>query len=84
MSYSDLSIGEGESAMVTFAYLAMGRYEGERAEAERQNLLQYCKRDTLAMVKLHERLDEFVREDQINDKSPRPPRRLRRKNDLGE
>ena len=48
--------------MVTFAYLAMGRYEGERAEAERQNLLQYCKQDTLAMVKLHERLDGFVRE----------------------
>ena len=62
MSYSHLAIAEGESAMVTFAYLAMGRYDGEYAEAERQNLLQYCKQDTLAMVRLHERLVEYVRE----------------------
>lgn len=61
MSYSDLPIGEGESAMVTFAYLAMGRYDDGSAETERQNLLRYCKQDTLAMVKLHQRLDEFVR-----------------------
>ena len=61
MSYSHLAIAEGESAMVTFAYLAMGRYEGEYAETERQNLLQYCKQDTLAMVRLHQRLAEFVR-----------------------
>ena len=45
--------------MVTFAYLAMGRYEGEYAETERQNLLQYCKQDTLAMVRLHQRLEEL-------------------------
>ncbi len=59
MSYSHLPIAEGESAMVTFAYLAMGRYDGEYAEAERQNLLQYCKQDTLALVKLHQRLEEL-------------------------
>lgn len=61
MSYAHLSIGEGETAMATYAYLAMGRYDGESAEAERQNLLRYCKQDTLAMVKLHQRLDEFLR-----------------------
>jgi hypothetical protein len=61
MSYSSLAIGEGETAMVTFAYLAMGRYDNESADAERRNLLEYCKQDTLAMVKLHERLDEYVR-----------------------
>ena len=61
MSYSDLVIREGESAMVTFAYLATSRYDDESAEVERQNLLQYCEKDTLAMVRLHERLDEFVR-----------------------
>ena len=61
MSYSSLAIGEGETAMVTFAYLAMGRYGSESADAERRNLLEYCKQDTLAMVKLHERLDEYVR-----------------------
>ena len=61
MSYDDLAIGEGETAMVTFAYLAMGRYDAESADIQRQNLLQYCKQDTLAMVKLHERLEAFAR-----------------------
>ncbi|PKB73665.1 MAG: hypothetical protein BZY75_00630 [SAR202 cluster bacterium Io17-Chloro-G7] len=61
MSYSHLNIAEGETAMVTFAYLAMGRYSGQFAETERQNLLEYCKQDTMAMVMLHQRLDEFVR-----------------------
>jgi hypothetical protein len=32
----------------------------EAREALRKNLLSYCERDTLAMVKLHERLCAFA------------------------
>ena len=60
LSYSDLEIAEGDSASAAFAYLAQGRYfQGNEEEKVRSNLLEYCKRDTLAMVKLHEKLAEY-------------------------
>ena len=61
LSYSDLEIAEGDSAIAAFAYLALGKYsEGDETEDIRNNLLRYCERDTLAMVKLHEKLTEYV------------------------
>lgn len=60
MSYDDLEIADGGSAMAVFAYLALGKYaEGVEADTVKRNLFDYCKRDTLAMVKLHERLYEM-------------------------
>jgi len=60
MSYDDLEIADGGSAIAVFAYLALGKYaEGVEAETVKRNLFDYCKRDTLAMVKLHERLYEM-------------------------
>ncbi len=57
MSYGDFEIAEGDSASAAFAYLAMGRYKSKKEVEEiRANLLEYCAQDTLAMVKLHERL----------------------------
>jgi len=57
MSYGDLEIADGDSASAAFAYLALGRYESEvEIEAVKRNLLDYCARDSMAMVKLHERL----------------------------
>ncbi len=58
MTYDDLGIGEGDSASAAFAYLALGRYDDTEAESVKRNLLDYCEQDTLAMVKLHERLSE--------------------------
>jgi hypothetical protein len=61
MSYDDLEIREGDSASAAFAYLALGRWKAESdIEAIRDDLLQYCARDTLAMVKLHQKLAEHV------------------------
>ena len=60
MSYENLEIADGDSAMAAFAYLALGRYEDKEAKTVKGNLLEYCKQDTLAMVKLHERLAEHV------------------------
>lgn len=57
MSYDDLEIADGDSASAAFAYLALGRYHSKaEIEAVKRNLLDYCSRDTMAMVELHERL----------------------------
>ena len=61
MSYDQLEIADGDSAMAAFAYLALGKYkETKEIESVKRNLLDYCKQDTLAMVKLHQRLAEYV------------------------
>ena len=60
LSYDNLTIPEGGAALATFVYLARGRYQGAEAEAEKQNLLEYCKQDTLALLKIHEQLNKLV------------------------
>ena len=60
MSYDNLEIADGDSAMAAFAYLALGKYEGRETEIVKRRLLEYCKQDTLAMVKLHQKLAEYV------------------------
>jgi len=61
MSYDNLEIADGDSAMAAFAYLALGKYkETKEIESVKRNLLEYCKQDTLAMVKLHQRLAEYA------------------------
>jgi len=60
MSYDELEIVDGDSAMAAFAYLALGKYEDREVETIKRNLLDYCRQDTLAMVKLHQRLVEYV------------------------
>lgn len=61
MSYDELDIADGASASAAFAYLALGKYvEETEVESVRRNLLDYCKQDTLAMVKIHEKLYEYV------------------------
>jgi predicted RecB family nuclease len=60
MSYEHLDINDGGMAMTVFAYMVKGRYNREEMMKIRENLLEYCKQDTLAMVRLHERLWELV------------------------
>jgi len=60
MTYDDLEIAEGDSASAAFAYLASGRYDDAEAKSVKRNLLDYCEQDTLAMVKLHEKLSELA------------------------
>ena len=56
LSYKELEIGDGDSAIAAFAYMALGKITGEEAEKMKSNLLVYCAQDTMAMVKLHETL----------------------------
>ncbi|HSN14439.1 MAG TPA: DUF2779 domain-containing protein [Anaeromyxobacteraceae bacterium] len=58
LSYADLEIGEGGTASAVLEGMLLGGArppEAERARM-RRNLLDYCEQDTLAMVKLVERL----------------------------
>ena len=54
ISYDDLAIGDGGSAVAVFARLA--RNEIADVARARQDLLTYCKTDTFVMVRLHEEL----------------------------
>ncbi|MBI3864911.1 MAG: DUF2779 domain-containing protein [Planctomycetia bacterium] len=56
LSYDGLAIADGDTAVAKYARMARGEIPGDAAGDVRQALLEYCKRDTLAMVKLHERL----------------------------
>ena len=55
LSYDDLSIKEGGTASNTFLSMVNGTFEGDEEETKRQ-LLQYCKLDTYAMVRILEKL----------------------------
>jgi hypothetical protein len=56
LGYDDLAIQEGGSASTQFLGLLQGQIPPEQIPALRQNLLDYCERDTFAMVKLVEKL----------------------------
>ena len=53
MDYSGLEICEGGVALSAFAYMAMGLCDEKKIEENKKNLLKYCERDTLALVKMH-------------------------------
>jgi len=56
LSYDGLAISGGGCAMVVFAMMAQGMMSPEEMEQKKAELLEYCKRDTLAMVRVHEQL----------------------------
>jgi len=58
LSYADLNIQEGGTASNTFAALIQDLYNGDINQV-RQDLLDYCKMDTWAMVRILERLKEI-------------------------
>ena len=55
LSYEDLTIKDGGIASHTFAQMINGSFEGNTEKA-RENLLAYCKLDTLAMVEILNKL----------------------------
>jgi hypothetical protein len=57
LSYNDLEIKEGGTASNTFLSMVNGTFDGNVEETRRQ-LLEYCKLDTYAMVKILNRLKD--------------------------
>jgi hypothetical protein len=62
LGYDDLRIGEAETASVQLARVILGgkAIHPEEREELRQALLEYCKRDTAAMVALSNKLAELA------------------------
>lgn len=58
-SYEGMKIKNGDDACYVFAKMARGDYSELEMEKIRKDLLEYCKLDTLAMVKIHEKLLEL-------------------------
>jgi len=54
LSYDTLDVRGGDDAAGLFALLRVGKYSGADIVRHRAGLLEYCKLDTLAMVRLHE------------------------------
>jgi len=54
-----LDVADGDTAITRFARMARGEISGDAIERTRQQLLDYCRMDTLAMVRLHETLWEL-------------------------
>ena len=55
LSYQDLEIKEGGTASNTFTQMVTGEFQGD-LQKTRTDLLEYCKLDTYAMVKILEKL----------------------------
>lgn len=60
LSYEGMAIADGLAAAFGFEDLFEGAVVGDAAELVRQNLVDYCRLDTLAMVRIVERLRELV------------------------
>ncbi len=60
LSYNDLDISNGDTAMAVFGFMALGKYDETELKQMQSKLLSYCKQDTLATVKLHEKLIGYV------------------------
>ena len=55
LSYNDLDIKEGGTASNTFLSIVNGSFKGDVIKTRNQ-LLEYCKLDTYAMVKILDKL----------------------------
>ena len=58
--YSDLAIGEGETASAAFVDIVEGRVDEDELDNVLFDLLEYCKRDTEAMVRIWQRLQTIA------------------------
>ncbi|QYK53463.1 MAG: DUF2779 domain-containing protein [Fimbriimonadaceae bacterium] len=60
LSYDDLEVKGGGVAEMSYILARQGVLQGDELAKRRKALLEYCKRDTLAMVKLYEVLLELA------------------------
>ena len=51
LSYSDMEIGKGDQAMMAWCRLINDELPNDEDEKTKTTLLEYCKLDTLAMLK---------------------------------
>ena len=77
LGYDDLEIQGGAAASTALEVLLLDAdaLDSDARQTLRKNLLSYCERDTLAMVKLHERLKALagLPDAAVSLLEPRPP-----------
>lgn len=61
MGYEGMAVDNGLDASALFAFMAKGEYDAEEVIRIRQNLLEYCGLDTMAMVRLVEGMNTQIR-----------------------
>jgi len=61
LSYAGLAVADGDKAITRFARIARGEIAGVAVAETRDQLLEYCKLDTLGMVRLHEVTSDMVK-----------------------
>jgi len=66
-NYTELDVSKGDEAMLVWAEIVRGQMPDERARHLRNELLAYCKLDTLAMIKIWEVLRETVAQNTTED-----------------
>lgn len=62
LTYDDMAVSGGEDAAAVFGFMWIGEYPPDTHPEHREHLLEYCKRDTEAMVHVHEGLQKVRRE----------------------
>ena len=60
LSYAGLAVADGDTAITKFARMARGEIAGDAVAATRDQLVEYCRLDTLSMVRLHEALSKLA------------------------
>jgi hypothetical protein len=60
LEYDDLDVQEGMEAVVEYSRMIAPEMSDSKAKKIRQNLLDYCERDTWAMVVIHKRLSAIA------------------------
>jgi hypothetical protein len=65
LSYKALAVADGDTAIERFARMARGQISGADIDTTRRHLLEYCKLDTLAMLRLHETLHTMAAQQEI-------------------
>ena len=60
MSYEDMEVADGTAAGLAYERMTGGGLEAGEREKVRKSLLDYCRQDSLAMVRLLEHLSSVV------------------------
>lgn len=60
LSYKSLQVNNGDDALGVFGLMRTGQIDEQFVPTHRERLLEYCKLDTYAMVKLHEAIGRIA------------------------
>ena len=60
LDYSTLDVSNGTQAVMEYENLVFGNYPPEQIDQGFQNLLDYCKLDTYAMLRIYEEINKLI------------------------